>query len=43
VTTVAADCFSAMSEIFRGACPDRFFEMFVAEQNVMEAAIGLAR
>jgi transketolase len=34
---------STMAEIFQQAYPDRFFEMFVAEQNMVGAALGLAR
>lgn len=34
---------STKSDIFREAYPDRFFEMFVAEQNMMGAATGLSR
>jgi len=34
---------STYSEVFRKACPDRFFEMFIAEQNMASAALGLAR
>ena len=34
---------STMAEVFRKAHPDRFFEMFVAEQNMVGAALGLAR
>ncbi|HTZ18544.1 MAG TPA: transketolase [Dissulfurispiraceae bacterium] len=34
---------STYAEIFRDAYPDRFFEMFIAEQNMAGAAIGLAR
>jgi transketolase len=34
---------STMAEIFQQAHPDRFFEMFVAEQNMVGAALGLAR
>lgn len=33
---------STMSEIFQAAFPDRFFEMFIAEQNMVGAALGLA-
>jgi transketolase len=35
-------CNSTRSEKFRDAHPDRFFEMFIAEQNMIGAAIGLA-
>jgi transketolase len=34
---------STYAEIFKKAYPERFFEMFVAEQNMVGAAIGLAR
>jgi len=34
---------STYSEIFRKKYPDRFFEMFIAEQNMVGAAVGLAR
>lgn len=34
---------STYSEVFRDAWPGRFFEMFVAEQNMVGAAIGLSR
>src|SRR5690606_34037192 len=30
------------AEIFRDAYPDRFFEMFIAEQNMVGAALGLS-
>ncbi|HEY9792705.1 MAG TPA: transketolase [Candidatus Obscuribacterales bacterium] len=33
---------STFSEKFRDAFPDRFFEMFIAEQQMVGAAIGLA-
>ncbi len=33
---------STMAEIFAKACPDRFFEMYVAEQNMAGAGLGLA-
>ncbi|MHB8109702.1 MAG: transketolase [Syntrophorhabdaceae bacterium] len=33
---------STYSEIFQGAYPERFFEMYIAEQNMMGAAAGLA-
>lgn len=35
-------CNSTRSEKFRDAHPDRFFEMFIAEQNMIGAATGLA-
>jgi transketolase len=34
---------STYAEIFQQAFPERFFEMFVAEQNMVGAALGLAR
>lgn len=34
---------STMAEIFKDAHPERFFEMFIAEQNMVGAAVGLAR
>ncbi len=34
---------STYSEIFRAAYPDRFFEMYIAEQNMVGAALGLSR
>ena len=34
---------STYSEIFGQKYPDRFFEMFIAEQNMVGAAIGLAK
>ncbi len=34
---------STFSEIFKQAYPDRFFEMFIAEQNMVGAAVGMAR
>jgi transketolase len=34
---------STMAKIFKDAYPDRFFEMFIAEQNMAGAAVGLAR
>lgn len=33
---------STYSEIFRNRFPDRFFEMFIAEQNMAGAALGLS-
>ncbi|RJQ14738.1 MAG: transketolase [Nitrospiraceae bacterium] len=36
-------CNSTYSEIFRDEYPDRFFEMFVAEQNMVGTALGLER
>lgn len=35
-------CNSTRSKFFRDEFPDRFFEMFVAEQNMVGAAIGLS-
>jgi transketolase len=34
---------STRAEYFKEAHPDRFFEMFIAEQNMVGAALGLAR
>ncbi len=34
---------STGAEIFKNAYPDRFFEMFIAEQNMVGAAVGFAR
>jgi transketolase len=33
---------STMAEIFQQAAPTRFFEMFIAEQNMVEVALGLS-
>ncbi|RJQ53359.1 MAG: transketolase [Nitrospiraceae bacterium] len=33
---------STYSEIFRDAYPERFFEMYIAEQNMVGAALGLS-
>jgi transketolase len=33
---------STMAEIFAEVCPDRFFEMFIAEQNMAGVGLGLA-
>ncbi len=33
---------STMAEIFAAACPDRFFEMYIAEQNMAGVGLGLA-
>ncbi len=33
---------STMAEIFAKVCPDRFFEMFIAEQNMAGVGLGLA-
>ncbi|MFW6154776.1 MAG: transketolase [Planctomycetota bacterium] len=35
-------CNSTRSEFFRDAHPERFFEMYIAEQNMVGAALGLA-
>ncbi|WP_436715581.1 transketolase [Roseiconus lacunae] len=35
-------CNSTRAKTFRDAFPDRFFEMFIAEQNMVGAATGLA-
>jgi transketolase len=34
---------STFSEFFRDAYPDRFFEMYIAEQNMVGTALGLSR
>jgi len=34
---------STYSEIFREAYPDRFFEMYIAEQNMVGTALGFSR
>ena len=34
---------STYSEIFKEKFPDRFFEMFIAEQNMVGAAVGFSR
>ena len=34
---------STMAEIFAAQVPARFFEMFIAEQNMVEVALGLSR
>lgn len=34
---------STFSEIFKNAYPERFFEMFIAEQNMAGVALGLSR
>jgi len=36
-------CNSTRAKFFRDAYPDRFFEMFIAEQNMVGAALGLSR
>jgi transketolase len=33
---------STMAEMFRARVPDRFFEMFITEQNMVEVALGLS-
>jgi transketolase len=33
---------STMAEVFAKACPDRFFEMYIAEQNMADVGLGLA-
>ncbi len=33
---------STMAELFKEVAPSRFFEMFVAEQNMVEVALGLS-
>jgi transketolase len=35
-------CNSTFAEIFRDAFPDRYFEMYIAEQNMVGAAVGLS-
>ncbi|MBI4687942.1 MAG: transketolase [Nitrospirae bacterium] len=35
-------CNSTFSEIFKSAYPERFFEMYIAEQNMVGAALGLS-
>ena len=32
-----------MAELFGKKVPERFFEMFIAEQNMVEVALGLSR
>jgi transketolase len=34
---------STMAELFKDSCPERFFEMYVAEQNMVGAALGFSR
>lgn len=34
---------STYAEIFKDKFPDRFFEMFIAEQNMVSAAVGFAK
>jgi transketolase len=36
-------CNSTRAEYFRDEYPERFFEMYIAEQNMVGAALGLAR
>ena len=36
-------CNSTKAEYFRDAYPQRYFEMYIAEQNMVGAALGLAR
>ena len=36
-------CNSTYSEIFKEAYPERYFEMYIAEQNMVGAALGLSR
>ncbi|MBE0426537.1 MAG: transketolase [Nitrospirae bacterium] len=36
-------CNSTFSEIFKEAHPERFFEMYIAEQNMVGMALGLSR
>lgn len=33
---------STFAEVFAAACPERFFECFIAEQNMVGVAVGLA-
>jgi transketolase len=33
---------STMAEMFQGKVPERYFEMFIAEQNMVEVALGLS-
>ncbi len=33
---------STMAEVFAAHAPDRYFEMFIAEQNMVEVALGLS-
>ncbi len=35
-------CNSTYAEIFRDAFPERYFEMYIAEQNMVGAAVGLS-
>jgi len=35
-------CNSTYSEIFKGKYPERFFEMYIAEQNMVGVALGLS-
>jgi transketolase len=34
---------STMADVFAKDVPDRFFEMFIAEQNMVEVALGMSR
>ena len=34
---------STYSEEFKKECPEKFFEMFIAEQNMVSVAVGMAR
>lgn len=34
---------STYADFFKKECPERFFEMYIAEQNMVGAALGLAR
>ncbi len=43
VSLDAEVCNSTRAEYFRDAYPNRFFEMYIAEQNMVGAALGLAR
>ncbi|HEX5165812.1 MAG TPA: transketolase [Thermomicrobiales bacterium] len=42
VVTDAEVSNSTMSEVFKFAYPDRFFEMFIAEQQMVAAAVGFS-
>lgn len=43
VSLDAETCNSTRAQYFRDAYPERFFEMYIAEQNMVGAALGLAR
>jgi transketolase len=43
VSLDAEVCNSTRAEYFRDAYPNRFFEMYIAEQNMVGAALGMAR